>query len=199
MPMPWDKQTVGKVCHRRVPLAEVTLPMLEVHGDDVRLYYVEARAAGRQPWGALRIPADLPLGFRTLSLHTGDICLGGEDHPGSAAVTEVDYAAELYQFLAAAPECYEEFRLYAGAASPSLELSLAWLEQPGADTQECSCYFASLHALAAVMQRVAHGYDLTVSMSDDQTHVRLCRAPGPILSTDEESSESESGTESVDK
>ncbi len=160
-------------------MAAVTIPALELQGSTVTLKAINAHGADDPDASALAEAADLPDGFSAVWLRTGCINLKRTRRSGGAIVTSVDIAEELCRFLAIPPESYQEFRLYeyidVYPFAPFDRFPKVSLLFPGNAIETCSGRLINLQDAAAAMQRFAHTYDLAVSVSDDQTHVRVVR------------------------
>jgi len=167
------------VCDCRTrPLAAVTVPVLELEGRGVALYFCSGRARDQNA-GEVPEVADLPGGFHALWLRTARIALRSAEHLTSAAVAGVaaqpteELCRLLCRFFGVAPRCYQEFRLFADG-DLSISMSLHHLSGEADESSE-STRFHSLKAAATAMERLADGFGLTVSVSNDQTHVLVTR------------------------
>jgi len=100
-----------------------------------------------------------------------------------AELATASVPAILCRMLGAAPECYREFRLYTtGHASHEIgdmvrdaALIIQAQSQSFADENVALRMFDSLQAVSAAMGLTAGAHGLTVSVSDDGTHVLLTR------------------------
>ena len=161
------------------PLAAVTILALEWRSNLVSLDYVEAVPHVSASTASAPM-ANLPVGFRSLWLHTGFIGIGDAEPSGGAApagmaeADEVSGAVDLCYSLGLAPDCYEEFRLFAGAGHPMLTIEV--FRPASQDSNDSvSYFFDSLQEVAADMEPVAAAHGLTVSVSSDGTYLRVSR------------------------
>jgi len=93
--------------------------------------------------------------------------------PGVAVQPAEELTCLLCRFFGLAPWCYQEFRLFVDG-----DLSIAMgLQQLSGEAHESSesTRFYSLKAAATAMERFAD-FGLTVSVSDDKTHVLVTRS-----------------------
>ena len=101
---------------------------------------------------------------------------GGAVRTSLAQAQNVDPAEELCRFLGLAPECYEEFHLFATGEPPEvpmLSVEAWWEVGQNMGTEEEP--YDSLQALATDMQQFAERHKLAVSLSDDEVYLRVVR------------------------
>ncbi len=172
-------------CDRMMPLARVTLPLLDLKPASFGCCYIKPTVRDEMTVAATSADmADLPISFRALWLQTDRIFISVAERSTGAVlasdeeVQTVDPARELCRFLSLAPGCYEEFRLFASGEHPMLTI---WAEyelpdQPVEDPfGSIDAEFSSLQDLASAMQPFAHEDSLAVSLSSDATYVHVVR------------------------
>ena len=161
-----------------VPLADVTLPVLELNTTEIPCRYrclteMEMAASAEDT-------AQIPVSFRALWLRT-DHMVRVAEHSGGAVLEseeqeeQVDPAEEFCRFLGRAPGCYEEFRVFAGGGQPMLTIAAEWELNNSDFCGVRPLTYNSLQHLAANMQQFAQHHSLAVSLSDDEMYLRVVR------------------------
>ena len=169
---------------RREPLAEVTLPVLEVCSDLVCLGYVAAGAADVHAQNAPAVAADLPVNFRALWLRTDHIYLGFNELSGGGIFTNdhdreaFSVAEELCRVLSLAPEGYQEYRLFVRATHPTLRICAEWWSPPDDKSDHYAAEYDDLPAVSDAMQPFADTDGLAFSLSEGATYLCVERV-GP--------------------
>ena len=158
--------------------ASSAIPVLELSAEVLSFDFVSTDPADGPLISAALQVADLPAGFSALWLRTGRIVLGcegydgGDDDPAAGP----NIAEEMCRFCSLAPTSYREFRLFHSDGTSDLTVEAEWLlKLPGARMQCSEVSFGSLDAMAAAMHLFDAEHGLTVSVSDDQTHLHAAR------------------------
>ena len=165
------------ICGRRMgPLGAVTIPVLELQGDNIIALTSLASGAHGHNAGDLPEAAGLPGGFSALWLRTDCIKPPSAGHPvdgAAVAGVAVQPAEDLCRFLGLAPRCYQEFRLFTFWHLSVGTERKEWLPN---GNYSASHTIDSLRAVAAAMQQAADAHKLVVSVSDDEAHVLVTRS-----------------------
>ncbi len=161
------------------PLAAVTLPILEWRCEWIGFSYVDTDRSQPGAPATRADVTDLPVSFRALWLHTTSICVPVAEHSGGAVLhaaaeaDDINGAEEFCRVLSLAPACYEEFRLYADVTHPMVDIASMWMLADGNKVDNVDDRFQDLQALAAAMHRFASAHGLAVSLSADDTFLRI--------------------------
>ena len=148
----------------------MAIPVLFRRSDNIGLRYDDVIETDTDPADEPASGAELPACFLRLWLQTSCICIEVAGHSLDAELTDMSglhAAEELCRFLALAPACYEELRLFP-VAERSLTLEAEYLSMQAPDTvmHRAIERYDDLQAIAAALQRFADAYGLTVSVLD---------------------------------
>lgn len=152
--------------------------MLYWRSTEIGLRFVDAKEFPTSATDDLAAGAELPAGFRALWLRSSQICVQVAGHSIRAEPSDVGGlrgAEELCRFLALAPACYDELRLVAPVAEPSVTLKAEYLTTQDTVMHRVGHSFDNLQALAVALRYFAHDYGLIVSMANAEAFLRVVR------------------------